>query len=475
MKRLVLSIVIFALALAACTAGSQGGEATPTPVPTPVVAQKPTYTVQKGTVVRSLRLQGRVAPVQQQDLYFRTDGFVQEVYVERGDVVAEGDVLARLDQPEKYASDIAAAQLDLEKARHDLDQMVRDAPVNAAKAQVALAKAEIDLHQAERERERMDYPRTGNELVVEDAHTDYLLAKLALKDAKSAFGKVDHKRETNPERIVALKNLLAAQAQYDRALAIWNWYLLPYPPAEISQAEANLALALAAYDQAKDEWERIKDGPDPFELRLAEASVGDAEARLAGAQKALEAIELRAPFGGQILSLGISPGSQVTAFKPVLTLSDPADLEIVAYPSTADLSSLGIDQAASIQLSSRTGVNLTGYIRQVPFTSGSTTDQTGTGTGTGSSSQDVAVHIALDDPSFVLTLNEVATILIELETREGALWLPPAALRTFQGRDFVFIDENGVQRRVDVRLGLRSDERVEILEGLREGQVVIGP
>lgn len=474
MKRLALFIVIFATALAACTAGSPGGEVTPTPVPTPVVAQKPTYTVQIGTVVRSLRLQGRVVPVRQQDLYFRTDGFVQEVYVERGDVVAEGDVLARLDQPEKYASDIAAAQLDLEKARRDLDQMIRDAPVNAAKAQVALAKAEIDLQQTERERERMDYPRTGNELVVEDAHTDYLLAKRAFKDAKSAFDKVDHKRETNPERIVALKSLLAAQAQYERAFAIWNWYLLPYPPEEISQAEANLALALAAYDQAKDEWERIKDGPDPFDLRLAEASVGDAEARLAGAQKALEAIELRAPFGGQILSLGISPGNQVTAFKAVLTLSDPADLEIVAYPSSADLSSLGIDQAASIQLSSRTGVNLTGYIRQVPFTSG-TTDQTGTGPGTGSSSQDVAVHIALDDPSFALTLNEVATILIELETREGALWLPPAALRTFQGRDFVFIDENGVQRRVDVRLGLRSDERVEILEGLREGQVVIGP
>ena len=47
-------------------------------------------------------------------------------------------------------------------------------------------------------------------------------------------------------------------------------------------------------------------------------------------------------------------------------------------------------------------------------------------------------------------------------------------LRTFQGRDFVFIEEDGVQRRVDVQLGLRSAERVEVLGGLREGQVVIG-
>jgi multidrug efflux pump subunit AcrA (membrane-fusion protein) len=58
--------------------------------------------------------------------------------------------------------------------------------------------------------------------------------------------------------------------------------------------------------------------------------------------------------------------------------------------------------------------------------------------------------------------------------RQDVLWLPPQALRTFQGRDFVFIDDNGLQRRVDVRLGLRSDDRVEILSGLLENQVVIG-
>lgn len=469
MKRLGLFILVLGMTLASCTGNSSGSEVTPTPFPPPVVAQKPTYTVQKGIVVRSLRLQGRVTPIRQQDLSFRTDGFVREIYVARGDIVAEGDVLARLDEPEKYASDITSAQLELEKARHDLEALILEAPMKAADAQLAVIDATLDLRQAELKRTRMDYPRTSDELVVENAHTDYLLAKLALKEAKSAYHKVDHKRETNPERVAALKALISAQQQFDRALAVWNWYLLPYSPEEINRAEAELALSVAAFDQTMEEWKRIKDGPDPYELRLAEARVNDAEARLAGAQKALQAIELHAPFGGEILSLAISPGSQVTAFKPVMTLSDPTELEIVAYPSSGDLSALGIDQAASIQLVSRTSGNLTGYVSQVPFIGGISSSETGT------TSQDVSVNIALDDPTFALTLNEVATIIIELETREGVLWLPPTALRTFQGRDFVFIDDNGVQRRVDVRLGLRSDERVEILEGLREGQVVIGP
>jgi RND family efflux transporter MFP subunit len=237
---------------------------------------------------------------------------------------------------------------------------------------------------------------------------------------------------------------------------------------EITQADAELAVALAKVDVAKETWQLLKEGPDPYKLRVAEAGVADAEAGLLVAQQDLEDIELRAPFDGEILSMGMSPGSQVTAFRSVLTLADPADLEIVAFPSQEDLSALGVDQAAVIQLTSRPGTTLSGHIRQVPFSSSA---QSGSEAG----DRDLSLRIVLDDPAVELALNEVATIVVQLEVQENVLWLPPGALRTFQGRDFVFIEENGVQRRVDLRLGLRSDDRVEVMEGLSEGQVVVGP
>ena len=55
------------------------------------------------------------------------------------------------------------------------------------------------------------------------------------------------------------------------------------------------------------------------------------------------------------------------------------------------------------------------------------------------------------------------------------MWLPPQAVRTFEGRSFVVIQEASAQRRIDVRVGIRSDDRVEILDGLAEGQVIIAP
>lgn len=460
---LPLLVIIF---LTGCT-GEAAGEPTPTAVPTPIVAQKPTYTVQRGTVTRTLRLAGRAAPVQQEDLFFRTDGYVREVYVARGDRVEAGELLARLDEPEKYTSDIANAQIALEKAQHEIDQLYQNAPLRAAQAQFDLTETVLALKDAQRKRDMMNYGRDYDELAVEKAQTDFLLAKAALKDARKAFNRVAHKKLTDPERVIALRTLVDAQSVYDRVFAIWNWYLLPWPVDTVAKADADLAFTQAKYNQAKAQFELLVQGPDPYELMLAQANVDDAQGSLSKAQKALENIELRAPFKGQVLSLGIHPGSQVTSFKGVLTLADPEVLEIVLYPTAEDLTVLGVGQTAAVQLAMRSGESLSASVRQVPFAAGAANDGQ-------EQTEDRAVRIELGDAGVPLTLNEAATVVIQLEQRQDVLWLPPGALRTFQGRDFVFIEEAGVQRRVDVQLGLRSAERVEILEGLSAGQVVIG-
>jgi len=54
------------------------------------------------------------------------------------------------------------------------------------------------------------------------------------------------------------------------------------------------------------------------------------------------------------------------------------------------------------------------------------------------------------------------------------LWLPPEAIRTFQGREFVIVQGDERQRRVDVQIGIESRDRVEILQGLEQDQVIVG-
>ena len=63
----------------------------------------------------------------------------------------------------------------------------------------------------------------------------------------------------------------------------------------------------------------------------------------------------------------------------------------------------------------------------------------------------------------------------QLEQHQNVLWLPPAAVREFNGRHFVVILEDRTQKRIDVSIGLQNEDQLEIESGLSEGQVVIGP
>jgi hypothetical protein len=73
-----------------------------------------------------------------------------------------------------------------------------------------------------------------------------------------------------------------------------------------------------------------------------------------------------------------------------------------------------------------------------------------------------------------LELGDLGRVVVVLEEKQDVLWLPPEAIRTFQGRKFVVVQEEDRQRRVDVRIGIESRERVEIVEGLEDGQIVVG-
>ncbi len=64
---------------------------------------------------------------------------------------------------------------------------------------------------------------------------------------------------------------------------------------------------------------------------------------------------------------------------------------------------------------------------------------------------------------------------VALEKKTDVLWLPPAAIRNFEGRKFVVIQDGERQRRQNVVLGIQSKERVEIVEGLQEGQIIVSP
>jgi RND family efflux transporter MFP subunit len=175
-----------------------------------------------------------------------------------------------------------------------------------------------------------------------------------------------------------------------------------------------------------------------------------------------------APADGTIIA-AVSVGRNVNPSTPAFVLGDPDSLEVVAdiNPSTGDeeVKEMFEGMPVTVIPDANPEVELTGAIRQLP-------SPYGTGP-----SDEREIHIVLDEAPSADTYQsgDKVTVLVQLASKENIIWLPPDAIRSAGGRTFVIINSDSGPQRVDVEIGLQTRDMVEIVSGLDEGQVVVGP
>lgn len=342
--RFVLLIVLAALVFSGCSAQPAAEEeATPTPLPTPVIPTKPTYTVQKGEVLRQLEFTGRVVPVVQESLFFKANGRVDEVLVKKGDPVKAGQLLASLESGTS-AIDLRRAEIYLEMAK---------------------------LNQAQ--------------------------------------------TELNTPKFLKDYDIIIARSRY--------------------------------------------------EVELAQLSLDQIKAQV-------ESTQIVAPFDGTVLSLFLSDSTAVEAYKEVAVVADLSALEISADLSDKELTELEEGMPLQAWPVSSPGKKSDGTIRKLPFPYGKATTEVKE---TDKEDKTTRITLASSLEDMGLGQSDLVRVVVVLEKKDAALWLPPQAVRNFEGRKFVVVKDGDGQRRVDVKVGITGADRVEILEGLEEGQVVVAP
>ncbi len=246
----------------------------------------------------------------------------------------------------------------------------------------------------------------------------------------------------------------------------------------IRRAEIQLEIARLLLEQYRAQ------GRSPYEIKIQQLQVELAEMDLTAVYESLgldpqgdalaqldalvEQGRVYAPIDGAVIA-AVTTGRAVTPTTPAFIIGDVGQLEVVAEleSSRADdqLKEMYEGMPVVVTPNVRPELQLKGKIRQLP-------SPYGTG-----SRDDRTVRIVLDEPPSPQTYQagDDVTIQIVLADKPDVLWLPPDAVRQIGGRTFVVIPgENGPQR-VEVEIGLRTFNMVEILSGLKEGQVVFGP
>ena len=126
-------------------------------------------------------------------------------------------------------------------------------------------------------------------------------------------------------------------------------------------------------------------------------------------------------------------------------------------------------QPAEITLLARPDVALPAIVRQMPAPYGSG--------GSGAvQEQDRTTRFKLLDlkGQQIEAGVTIVKIKIVLERKDEVLWLPPDAVRSFEGRRFVVVRTGERERRVTVRTGIETEDKIEIVEGVKDGDIVVG-
>jgi multidrug resistance efflux pump len=483
---------------AEATATPEAGATTTTTEPTATAVPNTTYTVQRGDVIKGLAIEGVVVESSRQDLVFAQAGTIATIAVagpgpvKAGDLIAEQDLGELTDQIKQAQADLASAkqafdratagarlpirraEIDLAAARDALEKARRPAtPQQLATARAVLQSAEADL----------ELTRANASQLKNQAQINFDEARKALEQAQAEYSAAAHAFEANQkdpgaeQRFInalgplreAEKAVAKAQVEYDAARNS--------EVALVQKAEATVATAQAALDE-------LISLPDEFTVKDAERNVQRAqlavdEARAAAgadptlqsavelAEQALADLEAQAdarriyaPFDGEIITISTEVGAEIEAGATVATILNtaiPADQREIRVNQLEgpDASRVRVGMAVTISLIQTPNQQITGKVARI--------------LGGSDPAAPRIVFISIDG-----TINspagEAAAVIFELQRKQNVLWLPPQAIGS-DGRSFVTLQDGNT--RVEIETGLIGTDRVEILNGLSEGQIVL--
>ena len=253
--------------------------------------------------------------------------------------------------------------------------------------------------------------------------------------------------------------------------------------ANVSKAQATLAQEQAQADQAAKDWQRLGNSgkaPD-LVLRKPQLSAARAElewnnAALAKAHLGLSRTQITAPYNGRIISKHVDLGQYVTTgtnlaeifaidyaeVRLPLSSNDYAQLEIIeSYQAENKAGS--DEKKPQVKIVSQLGNQkqiYNGFISRSEGVFDSSTRQ-------------IRVVAHIDDPygmSQPLIIGQFVTAIIKGREIRNVFVIPNRAI--YQG-SYVFVVEDGVIKRRDIKLDWQDSEMSVISEGLVSGDIVV--
>lgn len=405
----------------ASSANSEGGSASVASEKQDVPVAVETIHISKGGITRTSTQIGSVHPYEQADLHAKISGYLSKLYVNYGDRVKKGKVLAEIDDPEVAADAVKAA-----------------ADVRQAVAAVAQTEAFIEAAKADR-----------------DATASAVDQAAAEVDRFTSMKKYHAKKFARYRELVqnkAIPQQIADEEEegYDSALSN-----------EMASRKAVLKIKadlIAAGARVKK---------SQADLEEAKANVAVAEAKRVRADVMLAYTKIISPYDGVITKRNFFPGAFIRSAVeggtvPLLTVARTDMVYVVTEVPDRDVPLTDVGDDAEVTLDALGSRVFKGKVSRFAETEDPT-------------SRTMHTEIDLQNPKNELRAGMYGIAKIFLENMAKSSTLPASCLvgESNGGKADVFIIKEGKAKKTRVEIGADDGLRVEILSGLTPQDEVI--
>ncbi len=324
-----------------------------------------TVPVASSDVALKVRGTGTIQPIRTVNLSPKVAGRIKQIFVDQGDRVQQGQVLAKMDDTDLLA-EVAQSRANLRLTQERLDTLRRPARSEAVdQFQAGIDQAQAGVAQVESEKLRVQSDVTNAESevirargVVADAQAKLTLAQSKLKSQQQLQAAGAVSAISLEESLQQAESARQAVAQAKAQLA-QNQIRVTQAIEQVRQVSARIAQSEAQLGSAQAQRQQQNSLGSDGEIRQAEAQVAVAVAQVQAAENRLAETEVRAPFDGTItqryatVGAFVTPTTQASATGSGATSTSifglASGLEVLARVPEVDISRITKNQAVEVK------------------------------------------------------------------------------------------------------------------------------
>lgn len=325
--------------------------------------------VETTPVVTRITALGRIEPRTEiisvsAPLNYDSDRMAQ-LFVDEGDTVKQGQVIAILDSRERLQNNLTEAQKDVQIAQAKLAQVKAGAKTGEIEAQSATVRRTEAQLEGDRIAQQATLRRTQAQLEGEIAAQQATIGKLEAEYNNANAEFIRYQQLYNEGAISASNfdakklSLETSRKQLDEAKVTLN-RIQRTGQQQIKEARTNLErieqTGKQEINEAQSTLNKVAEVRS-VDVQAAQAEVDSALAKVQKAQTELNQVYIRSPLTGQVINVHTRPGEQISD-DGVVDLAQTGQMEVIAEIYQSDISKIRTGQEAVI-----TGESFEGEVR----------------------------------------------------------------------------------------------------------------